>query len=96
MIERLEEHIFTVFNVAWSPDGNRLATAGLDNHIIIWDRQNWEVSDKIIVTDEGILSLAWSPDGSRLAGGSGEDTVLIWDFEKQEFVQTLDMDCPAG
>jgi WD40 repeat protein len=94
IIKKLEEHYLPVYSVAWSPDGKLLATGGLDDRIILWNPQTGENLNSYAANSDGILSLAWSPDGSFLAAGTGHDSVLILDLDKQEFVQTLHMDCP--
>ncbi len=55
-------------NLAWSPDGKTLATAG--NGIYLWDVGSGNLIDSFI-KDMGTLdSIEWSPDGSRLLAGT--------------------------
>ena len=57
-----------VFSVAWSRDGQRLATTG--NNIKIWDTAGRQV--QTLAWQDGwiVIASAWSPDGRRLASSS--------------------------
>ncbi|MBL8877823.1 MAG: protein kinase [Phycisphaerales bacterium] len=76
---RLRGHSADVFAVAWSPDGKRLATAGRDQGIRIWDTQTWQEVAILRGHSSYVWSLAFSPDGTQLASGSGDYTVRLWD-----------------
>ncbi len=71
-------HRGTVNSAAWSPDGTRIASAGVRS-VQVWEAE----SGQPLLTYNGhrgfvVYSAAWSPDGKRIASGSFDQTVQVW------------------
>jgi WD40 repeat protein len=82
----LPGHGKAVSGVAFSPDGQFLASASLDDNTVkVWDVGNGRET----LTLKG-CSVAFSPDGRRLASGSSVDrTVTVWDAHTGKQILTL-------
>src|SRR5262249_7896676 len=57
----------------------RLATAGRDQAIWLWDLKRGEEVARLPGHTGYVWSLAWSLDGRTLASGSGDFTIRLWD-----------------
>ena len=86
----LEGHTSYVFSVAFSPDGQRLATGSEDNSAKIWDLQSGKQTLSLDGHTSSVTSVAFSPDGQRLATGSEDNSTKIWDLQSGK--QTLSLD----
>jgi len=69
------------FQVAFSPDGKRLASGGSGaDYLRLWDLEP-SGQPLVLTGHQGtVCSLAFSPDGKRLAsgGGTGDETIRLW------------------
>jgi WD40 repeat protein len=80
----LNGHSRSLRDQVFSPDGNRLASAGDDETIRIWDATTGQELLQFDAPQEGVAGyrsidcLAYSPDGKYLAGGKAQN-VVIWD-----------------
>jgi len=67
-----------LYAVAFSPDGRRLAVAGTDRVVSLFDTSNWKLVTQLAGHRGYIKDIAWSPDGATLASAGGDGSVRLW------------------
>src|SRR5450759_2648122 len=75
----LEGHEGVVSSVAWSPDGQILASGSEDQTIRLWNPYEGQLLKTLHGHSAPVTSVAWSPDGQILASGSEDQTIRLWD-----------------
>jgi hypothetical protein len=85
----LAESQDAVFAAAFSPDGKKLATAGADRVIRVFETETGKLLVQIEDHADWIFDIAFSPDGKRLASASRDKTSKVFDVEKKESLVTF-------
>jgi WD40 repeat protein/tetratricopeptide (TPR) repeat protein len=77
----LRGHTSTVLSIAFSPDGQRLASSSNypENQVKLWEAQRGQEVLALKGHTGTVSSVAFSPDGRRLASGSVDRTVKVWE-----------------
>jgi WD40 repeat protein len=86
----LTEATDSLWTVAYSPDGQRLATAGSDRSIRVYNTETFKVETVLSAGAKSpITSLAFFPDSNRLAAAGGDRQVDVWDIAKSKRIKEL-------
>ncbi|KAM6516695.1 hypothetical protein FALCPG4_014868 [Fusarium falciforme] len=89
-LQTLEGHGGAVESVAFSADGQRLASGSGDRTVKVWDVATGACVQTLEGHGDWVRSVAFSADGQRLASGSDDRTVKVWDAATGACVQTLE------
>lgn len=76
--------------LAFSPDGETLATGSYYDPINLWDVRSGEKKHTLILEEQQLYSLAFSPDGSTLAAGYYDKKLVLWDTRSGVKIDTLE------
>jgi serine/threonine protein kinase len=72
-------HSDAVWALAWSPDGQRLASGSFDQSVHTWDVPSLG-RIRVYRGHSGLVQVVrWSPDGRLIASGGSDKTVRVWD-----------------
>ncbi|MEH2238130.1 nSTAND1 domain-containing NTPase, partial [Nostoc sp.] len=85
-VNTLEGHSDVVISVAYSPNGQQLASASVDKTIKIWDVSSGQLLKTLTGHSDRVISVAYSPNGQQLASASGDKTIKIWDVSSGQLL----------
>lgn len=78
-----------ITSLAFSPDGQILASAGRDKTIRLWDLSNGEqIGEPLIGHTDWVSSVAFSPDGKYLASAGWDAIINLWNPKTGEQLGT--------
>ena len=80
-----------VYSVAFSPNGETLATGSEDNTIRLWDVSTGDLLDTLEGHTGAVYSVTYSPDGQTLVSGSGDRTIRLWELS---LIESADVPIP--
>jgi len=76
-VAELKGHQGEVNALAFAADGRRLASAGTDGVIMLWDTERQQAVDSIAV-GHPVEGVAIAPDGKQLAAIDGDGVLSVW------------------
>lgn len=90
----LEGHTENITSLAFSPDGELLASGSEDNTIRLWNVINGSINKTLNQHLGAVTCITFSPDGKTLASGSDDGTIILWNIGDETLIKI--METPAG
>jgi WD40 repeat protein/transcriptional regulator with XRE-family HTH domain len=85
----LQGHTDWVWDIAFSPDGRWLASAGRDGSLRVWSIQDGQCIHRLDGHKLDILALAISVDNQWLVSAGQDNTVRLWHLPSGQSIKTL-------
>src|ERR1700686_2288603 len=87
---RLSGHTNMVWDVAVTPDGQRIVSASNDESVKVWDSASGAVLFTLTGHESFVCSLSVASNGSQLATGAMDGRIIIWNLFNADCLARLD------
>ncbi|MBD2137363.1 hypothetical protein H6F32_07130 [Anabaena sp. FACHB-1237] len=89
LLQTLTGHSGSVRSVAYSPDGQTVASGSVDSTIKLWNVNTGNLLQTLTGHSNSVRSVAYSPDGQTVASGSDDKTIKLWNVKTGNLLQTF-------
>ncbi len=96
LLRTLTGHGRSVETIAINSDGTRLATAGVDGMIIVWDATSWQEVMRFSAGNQVVFGMTFSPNGQRIITASEDQTAKVWDSTTGQQLLVVDHGAPLS
>ena len=79
---RIGDRGTTVYQVKFSPDGNRLCTVG-QKSAQLWDAATYKAIGQPLVNKQPMVAASFSPDGRTIAFAGESPDLILWEWESR-------------
>ena len=71
----------------------RLASAGNDRRLLIWNSNDWSAPATVVTHSEAIIGIAFTHDSQKIATVGFEQTLRLYDVQTRELIMQRNCDC---
>lgn len=82
-------HTDQVNSLRFSPDGSKLATAGADRFVRVFNVPKLDLHRNLEGHTQAVLDVGWRAEGKQVVSASADHTLKVWDCELGEQVRGI-------
>jgi len=71
-------HVDSVVTLAWSPDGQWIASGGGDDTVQVWEAKTGKRRTTYLGHQGPVNALSWAPNGDYVVSGGEDQTLHVW------------------
>lgn len=83
------DHRGRIESVRYSPGGDRIASAGADGSLRLWNAASLQLERLLVGHNAEVTAIDWSPGGRYLVSGDREGALLLWDVSESRLLRRL-------
>lgn len=80
----IEAHEDSIFDIAVSPNQERIATVSADKLVRLWDPKTWKPGPILEGHTGYVLTAEFSPQGDRIATAGDDEVIKVWSLETRK------------
>src|SRR5262245_5472830 len=81
--------LYTVWSLAFSPDGSKIAAACGDSKLRVFNTATGALLHNLTAHSFQAFTVAWSPNGNTIATGGSDNTAKLWNAATGALLHTL-------
>lgn len=88
--QTMRGHKGSIHTLAWSPNGQTLASGGEDGIIRLWDKESRKIRLPLEGHTAPVYRVVWSQDGDTVVSGGEDQTIRLWDAPSGKLLGTIE------
>ncbi len=90
-LQELQVAAGLVYSVRFSPDGQILASSGVDRRIRLWNTNTGKIISTLNGHQASVMAMQFMPNGKILISAGADRTIRFWDLAQQQLLKTIEV-----